>query len=120
MILGIREDVHFYCFNDGVDMRKGIHSLYSLIKTNGNYSPFKGDAFVFIGSNLKSVKIIRWDKEGFLLYHKKLELGRYILPRNRSKESFFKLKSEDVDKLLTVVKHKNTTNDFKREIMLIL
>jgi transposase len=120
MVFDIEEKVCFYCYEAGVDMRKGIHSLYGIIKTVSDYSALSGDAFVFIGSNLKSVKIIRWHKTGFLLYHKKLELGRYILPHNIGNTPFFELKRDDIDKLIDSIRYKDTTNELKREIILKL
>ncbi len=120
MVLNVDDKVRFFCYNEGVDMRKGIHSLYGIIKTVSDYHALSGDAFVFIGSNLKSIKIIRWHKTGFLLYHKKLELGRYTLPHNVGNSPFFVLKQDDIDRLLDSVRCRNTTNELKREIILKL
>ncbi|MFR9546512.1 MAG: IS66 family insertion sequence element accessory protein TnpB [Rikenellaceae bacterium] len=120
MVLNIEENVRFYCYNEGVDMRKGIHSLYGIIRTECEVSALDGDAFVFIGTNLKSVKILRWHREGFLLYHKKLELGRYNIPQVCCNESFFELKRDQINKLIASVKHRSAVNELKQKIMLTL
>ena len=36
--------------------------------------------FMIIGKNRQSVKILRWDGDGFLLYYKRLEGGSFELP----------------------------------------
>ncbi len=36
MMVDVREDARFYCFGAGVDMRKGIQGLYSLIRVSGD------------------------------------------------------------------------------------
>lgn len=43
-------------------------------------SPVSGDIFLFFGKNRQSVKILRWDGDGFLLYYKRLEGGSFELP----------------------------------------
>lgn len=101
-------------------MRKGISSLYGVIKTSSKISALSGDAFVFIGCSQKSVKILRWHKDGFLLYHKRLELGRYSLPCQKGDEPFFELKTDEVNKLVGSVKSRSAVNELKREIILTL
>ncbi len=113
MILNIDDKVKFYCYHAGIDMRKGIHSLYQIAKVNNMPSILHGDAFVFIGSNQKSVKILRWHNEGFLLYHKKLEVGRYNLPTNTGDLPFQELTISDVDTLLGRIRHRRTTNELR-------
>ena len=43
-------------------------------------SPISGDILLFFGKNRQSVKILRWDGDGFLLYYKRLEGGSFELP----------------------------------------
>ncbi len=40
-----------------------------------------GDVFVFFSRNRQSVKLLRWDTDGFLLYQKRLEKGSFEQPR---------------------------------------
>lgn len=47
-IFNIKEDARFYCFTNGVDMRKEIHSLYGLIKQNSELNALSGDVYIFI------------------------------------------------------------------------
>ena len=42
-------------------------------------APISGDIFLFFGKNRQSVKILRWDGDGFLLYYKRLEGGSFEL-----------------------------------------
>ena len=69
MVLNFSETTRFYCYSDSVDMRKGIHSLYSIIKTRSEFNALSGDAYIFISASRKSVKVIRWHNEGFILYY---------------------------------------------------
>ena len=65
---------YFMCQHP-VNMRKGIDSLFNLIQAESPLSPMSGDAFVFFSKNRQSVKLLRWDTDGFLLYQKRLEAG---------------------------------------------
>ena len=74
---------YFMCHHP-VNMRKGIDSLFNLIQAESPLSPMSGDAFVFFSKNRQSVKLLRWDTDGFLLYQKRLErlqqaTGKYTL-----------------------------------------
>ena len=117
-ILNLKDDVRYYCFGSGVDMRKGINSLYGLIKQDDNLSALDGDVYVFIGTNCKSAKILTWQTNGFVLYHKKLELGRFNLPQNTDRSLFFELTSNNLDKLLTIVRHRSIGGELKRVAIL--
>ena len=39
-----------------------------------------GSVFIFYGKNRQSVKLLRWDTDGFVLYQKRLEKGTFEIP----------------------------------------
>ena len=43
-------------------------------------APLGGGIFVFFSRNRQSVKLLRWDSDGFILYHKRLERGTFEAP----------------------------------------
>jgi hypothetical protein len=120
MIFNLPNHTRFYIFGDSVDMRKGIHSLYHLVQGAQEMNALSGDSFVFIGKNRKSIKILRWQKEGFVLYYKKLELGRYSLPPTIGDEVFSEATIDIVDHLVNVIKHKSTSNELRTKALLTL
>lgn len=58
-------------------MRNGINGLTIIIDGEFGLKSTSGDAFVFFSKNGSSVKIIRWDGDGYLLYHKRLAKGTF-------------------------------------------
>lgn len=118
MIFNFTNNTRFYIFRDSVDMRKGIHSLYHLVQGAKEMNALNGDSFVFIGRNRKTLKILRWQNEGFVLYYKKLELGRYSLPRTLADEVFSEAKSDIIDHLVNAVKHKSISNELRTKALL--
>ena len=53
-------------------------------------NPLSGEVFLFMGRRRDTMKILHWDKDGFVLYIKKLERGTFeairFNPENRSYE----------------------------------
>jgi len=64
-----------------VDMRKGFDGLCAIVRSEWGKDVFTGHLFVFIGSQHNRIKILYWDNGGFVLYHKRLERGRFKGPR---------------------------------------
>ncbi len=117
MIFNFTNTTRFYLYQSPVDMRKGIHSLYQLVCSTSKLEVLGGDSFIFIGRNRKSVKILRWHNEGFVLYYKKLELGQYRLPLQVGHESFTRIDGQLVDKLATEIKHNRISNELRRKAL---
>ena len=61
------------------DMRKSINGLSILV--NGlDLDPFSGSMFVFCNRRQTMLKILYWDRNGFCLWHKRLERHRFSWP----------------------------------------
>ena len=63
-------------------MRKSINGLMTLVKDSFNLDPFADVLFVFCNKNRDRVKILEWDVDGFWLYLKRLERGRFRWPKD--------------------------------------
>ena len=57
----------YYLYQGFVRMNLGIDGLFKIIRLEmKDLSPVSGDIFLFFGKNRQSVKILRWDGDGFL------------------------------------------------------
>ena len=72
--------VRVYLASEPVDMRRGHDGLYAIVKSWG-LDPFTGDMFAFVGKRRDRVKILVWHRGGFLLLYKRLEKGKFRIPR---------------------------------------
>lgn len=63
-----------------VDMRKGFDGLAAVVEQQLRQDPFAGHLFVFRGRRGDLVKILAWDGQGFCLFAKRLERGRFVWP----------------------------------------
>ena len=64
-----------------IDMRKGFNTLAAMIQAELKLDPRNGQLFVFFGKNTAKIKILFWDRNGFVLYYKSLAQGRFRPPR---------------------------------------
>jgi len=79
-MLGLPPSVRIYFATELVDMRKGIDGLRAMVDGALKKDPYLGHLFVFVGKAKDKVKILFWDRNGFVLYLKRLERGRFQLP----------------------------------------
>jgi transposase len=79
-MIGLPPTVQIYFSTELTDMRKGIDGLRAVVETALRRDPFEGHLFVFVGKSKDKVKILFWDRSGFVLYMKRLEKGRFQLP----------------------------------------
>ena len=71
-----------YAYSEPTDMRKSFRGLLVLVqRVFKEQDPYSGDLFVFVNRRGNYIKILAWDRTGFMLYAKKLERGRFLFPR---------------------------------------
>ncbi len=81
------------------DMRKNINGLSGIVQDAFRLDPFGEAIFVFCNRNRDRLKILEWDGDGFWLYFKRLEKGRFRWPKTGD-EPTMTLNSEDLRILL--------------------
>ncbi len=64
------------------DMRKQIQSLSIYVDEESMGDPLSGNLYVFCGKNRKLIKVLYWDRNGFCLWQKRLELDNFPWPRD--------------------------------------
>ena len=57
-------------------MRKGFNTLQGLITSVSGHHLLDGSVYVFVNKPRTTVKILHWERGGFVIYHKRLEAGR--------------------------------------------
>lgn len=64
-----------------VDLRRGHDGLVTLVRARWRADPYDGTRFVFFGRRMDRVKILFFETGGFVLVYKRLERGRFTMPR---------------------------------------
>ncbi len=80
------------------DMRKSINGLAARVEGSFGLNPFDEALFVFCNRNRNRIKILEWDGDGFWLYFKRLEKGRFRWPSGE--ESTMLLSCDELSTLL--------------------
>jgi len=79
-MLSIPRGVRIFLASEPADMRKGIDGLGALVRQYGE-DVFGGHLFVFVSRRRDRLKAIAWDTGGFMVFYKRLEKGRFQLPK---------------------------------------
>jgi len=80
-MLMLSEEIKIFIRLSPTDMRKSIDSLCALIVDYFNEQPQSRHLFLFYNQNRNKVKIIYWDRNGFVLYYKRLEKKRFMFSK---------------------------------------
>ena len=65
------------------DMRKSINGLSILVSEQMELNPFSGHLFVFCNRKKNMLKILYWERNGFCLWHKRLEKHSFKWPSSK-------------------------------------
>jgi transposase len=61
-------------------MRKSFYTLSGIVISSMNQDVRSGGVFIFINRRQNIMKILHMEYAGMVIYHKKLDSGRFILP----------------------------------------
>ena len=62
------------------DMRKSINGLSLIVSEQLAQDPFSGSVFVFCNRARDKLKILYWECNGFWLYYRRLDKGKFQWP----------------------------------------
>jgi transposase len=62
------------------DFRKSINGLSVMVQEHMDEDPFSGHYYVFCNRTKTMLKILYWDRNGFCLWHKRLEEDKFRWP----------------------------------------
>ena len=69
-----------YLYLAPVDMRKSIDGLAALVEQELALSPMTEALFVFCNRQRDKIKLLYWERNGFVLWYKRLEKQRFRWP----------------------------------------
>lgn len=72
-MLTLAPTVPIFLCRDPADLRKSFDGLAALVREALGADPLSGHLFVFRNKRGDRLKILLWDRDGFLIFYKKLE-----------------------------------------------
>lgn len=58
------------------DMRVGVNGMCGHVRSVG-LEPANGDVYIFVGRTRKVMKLLHWERGGYVMYYKRLEQGHF-------------------------------------------
>lgn len=80
-MFALTESMQYYFCPQYVNMNKGINGLSEVVRNGMHRNPISGEVFIFVGKRRDAIKLLHWEKDGFILYYKRLEGGTFEIPR---------------------------------------
>lgn len=85
---------------EAADMRCGFDRLAERVRTVIGEDPLGGHLFVFRSRRGDRLKILVWDRDGFVLWYKRLEAGVFKLPRPEAGAGSVELRASELAMVL--------------------
>jgi transposase len=110
---------------EATDMRCGFDRLAERVKAVISQDPLSGHLFVFASRRHERLKILTWDRDGYVLWYKRLEAGVFKLPRVetgarsvelRASELAMMLDGIDMTKLKRTPRYRRTSASNKERV----
>lgn len=73
-----------WIYLEKIDFRKQIDGICMFIASHLGKNPTSGQVFIFRNRAANAVKLLLWERNGFWLFHKRLEKGRFKFPPLRN------------------------------------
>ena len=86
-----------YLYTGVTDMRKAVDGLSALVELQMEHSPFEAAMFVFCNRRKDRIKILVWERNGFVVWFKRLEKECFKWPDENEAKS---LTTEELNLLL--------------------
>lgn len=76
-MLSLPPSVRIFVATQPVDGRKGVDSLAAIVRSALLLDPLSGHLYVFFSKRCDRVRVVYWDRNGFAMWTKRLERGRF-------------------------------------------
>jgi len=99
-MFSLDDSMHYYLYPYPADMRKSFYTLSGIVTNSMGRNVQSGDVFIFLNRTLSNIKLLHMECGGLVIYHMKLEEGRFKLPAFNEETSCFVCSWQDLMQLV--------------------
>ena len=85
-------------------MRKSYNGLSGVVRQGLGRDPMSGEVFIFMNRRRMIMKLLVWDRSGWVIWSKRLEQGTFELPRRTGEDNSLALGWEELVLILEGVR----------------
>lgn len=79
-MIGLDQRRRYFLYSGVTDIRKSFDGLSGLVTSEMKGQLLSGDVFIFLNRRRNMIKLLVWDRSGFVIYYKRLEKGTFEIP----------------------------------------
>jgi len=86
-MLSVPRSVKIFLYRQAADLRRGYDGLASIVQEAMGEDPLSGALFIFVNKRGNRIKALYWDRDGYAIWMKRLEVGSFQLPGSKDPEA---------------------------------
>jgi transposase len=102
-MISLPATVRMFLCAEPVDMRKSFDGLFGLVESALALDPLSGHLFLFLNKRRDRIKLLFWERDGLVIWYKRLEAGTFQWPRFTPDATSVELSMTDLSLLLSGV-----------------
>ena len=80
-MLSVSSGVKIFLYNGVADLRRGFDGLAAIVEDAMGENPLSGSLYIFLNRRGNRIKALYWDNDGYAIWYKRLERGRFEMPK---------------------------------------
>ena len=113
-MLNLTPAIKIYVHTRATDMRKGVHGLSGIVRSQFEADPTDGSLYLFINRRRDRLKILYFDGGGYWLYYRLLEAGTFEVLSEENDSCRLQLDATQLSMLLSGISLKASGTRRKR------
>ncbi len=81
MLRPSKDIAQVFVYRQPIDFRKSYNGLAAIVEQELQHDPFSGHLYLFTNKGRNKVKILLWERNGFVLYYKSLQEEKFHWPK---------------------------------------
>jgi hypothetical protein len=100
-MISVATNARIFVFSQPTDMRKSFNGLSGIVAAHFDVELLSGHLFLFFNRRRDCIKILAWDRDGLMIWYKRLEAGTFQSSSLTSDDASFEIDSVKLSLLLS-------------------